>query len=143
MTVEGIGRQIYPGLDLVEEVKPYFSQLLGYRYSPERLTSDLLHMANRFSTAAGDFPSHAGEILEDIRMGRLKIEVRQPSVSHAAERLGRRVFAGAVVGAMLLSGAILLAANKTVVGAALLGTATLWTFLHGASLALTRNRPPR
>ncbi|MBN1240182.1 MAG: AarF/ABC1/UbiB kinase family protein, partial [Gammaproteobacteria bacterium] len=59
MTVEGIARQIYPGLDVVEEMRPYFSEIAGYRYSPERLTSDALHIATRFANAASEFPARA------------------------------------------------------------------------------------
>ncbi|HTM23320.1 MAG TPA: AarF/UbiB family protein, partial [Kofleriaceae bacterium] len=37
MTVEGIGKEIHPGLDVWTELRPYFLKLLRDRYSPERL----------------------------------------------------------------------------------------------------------
>jgi ubiquinone biosynthesis protein len=62
MTMEGIGRQIYPELDLVEVSKPHFLKLLEDRYSPEKLSGDLIRVAARLSTAASTVPIHAQEM---------------------------------------------------------------------------------
>lgn len=143
MQVEGIGRQIYPDLNVAAELKPYFAEIMGYRYSPERITNDLVSLATRLGMAAQEFPEGAADILEDIRQGRLSIEVRQPSVSHAHERLGRRVFAGLCMGAMLVSGAILVASDHQYMGGGVLIAAGVWAFIHNAAMALSKNTPPR
>ncbi|HKU39611.1 MAG TPA: AarF/UbiB family protein [Polyangiales bacterium] len=140
MTVEGIARQIYPALDVVEEMRPYFTEIIGYRYSPERLTSDLLHVATRFATAATEFPARAEDILEDLRHGRMSVEVRQTSLLRATERLGRRIFSGLVIASLVLGGSLLVTQGLTVYGGMLLGLAALWTLMLGASLAWTRSR---
>ena len=87
MTVEGIARQIYPELDLLTEVEPYFLELLARRYSPEKISSDLFYLATRLGTVASTLPVHAQEILDDMRRGRLSMEVREPTLARAAERL--------------------------------------------------------
>ncbi|MDH5675142.1 MAG: AarF/ABC1/UbiB kinase family protein [Myxococcales bacterium] len=143
MTVEGIARQIVPGLNLADELKPHFLDVLGYRYSPERLTSDLLLLATRFRSAASELPARADEILEDLRQGRLSMEVKQPSVQYANERLGRRIFAGLVLAGALVSAAILVGLDKPHFAWPVLGAAALWGFLHAAAMALGKNRPPR
>ena len=107
VTVEGIARQIYPDLNLVEELRPHLMEVVSARYSPERLTSDLLHLANRLSNVAGEFPARAEDILEDLRQGRLRIETLQPSVGSAMERAARRLQSGVVAGALILGGCLL------------------------------------
>lgn len=140
MTVEGIGKQIFPDLDLLEEAKPYFTQLAWNRYSPEKISQDLMHIGTRLLTAASDMPTHMQEILGDLRQGRLRIEASDPALSAATNRLGRRVFSGMVVSAMLLSGSMLLAVDKTVPGGILLAAAAIWTTLHALGLAFTKRR---
>jgi ubiquinone biosynthesis protein len=138
VTVEGIARQIYPSLDLVEEIKPYFTDIVGYRYSPERLTTDVVHLATRLASAMTEFPARADEILEDLRTGRMSMEVRQPTVQHAGERLGRRIFTGMVVSSLILSGSMLVAREQQLLGVSLLGLAAGLTFVSGVALAFGR-----
>lgn len=143
MTVEGIGRQIYPNLDLAEELKPHLAQIIGLRYSPERITNDLLHLATRLSTAASELPARAEDLLEDMRQGRVAIEVRQPTVTQAYERLGRRLFAGIGLGALVVSAALLFVHGRTLFALLTLATAAGWGALHSIAMALGKNQPPR
>jgi ubiquinone biosynthesis protein len=142
MTVEGITRQIYPSLNVASELRPYLTEVLGARYSPERITNDLLHLATRLGSTASELPALADDILEDLRQGRLTLEVRQPAVLHAQDRLGRRIFTGLVLSATVISGSWLLGSGYPIVGGAMLAGAAGWGLLHTVSMALTRNRKP-
>jgi ubiquinone biosynthesis protein len=142
MTVEGIARQIYPGLNVAAEVRPYLTEIVGVRYSPERITNDLLHLATRLGATAADLPAVAEDVLDDLRQGRLTLEVRQPSVQQAQERLGRRVFAGLVLGSTLISGSILLGSDHSWIGLGMLAAAGGWGLLHTVSMAISKTRPP-
>jgi ubiquinone biosynthesis protein len=143
MTIEGIARQIYPELNVAAEVKPYVTSILGARYSPERITNDLLHLATRLGSTATELPGLADDILEDLRQGRLTLEIRQASLLLAQDRLGRRIFTGVIIAAMVIAAAILLAGAHTLIGGAMLGVAATWGVLHSAAMALSKNRPPR
>jgi ubiquinone biosynthesis protein len=143
MTVEGIARQIYPELNVAAEVRPYMAEILGARYSPERLTSDLLNLASRFGSTAADLPGVAEDILEDLRQGRLQLEVRQPSLEHAYERLGRRLFNGLLLAASIVGFAILFASGYHLLAWFSIGAGATWGFLHTIAMALTKNRRPR
>jgi ubiquinone biosynthesis protein len=143
MTMEGIGRQIHPRLNVAEEVRPYLAQVLSHRYSPERMTSDLMHLLNRFSASASELPGLAEEILEDLRRGRLTLEVKQSSMQHAYERLGRRIFASTLLSASLITGGILVSHGQAPLGWGLLGGAAFLGSLNALALALGKYRPPR
>jgi ubiquinone biosynthesis protein len=140
MTVEGIARQIYPGLNVAAEVRPYLTEIVGVRYSPERITNDLLHLATRLGSTAADLPAVAEDVLDDLRQGRLTLEIRQPTVQQAQERLGRRIFTGLVLGSTLISGAILLSSEHSLIGLGMLVAAAAWGLLHSVSMALSKNR---
>lgn len=140
MTVEGIGRQLYPELDLASELRPYIGDIMAVRYSPERLTSDLLHTATRFAAAAGDFPTQAEDILEDLRQGRLSIQTRQPTLEMVGERLGKRLSTAATVSALILGGSLMIASDKVLYGTIALGAAAAWGFLRSTALAFGKFR---
>jgi ubiquinone biosynthesis protein len=142
MTVEGIARQIYPGLNVAAEVRPYLMEIVGVRYSPERITNDLLSLATRLGSTAADLPAVAEDVLEDLRRGRLMLEVRQPSLQESQERLGRRVFTGLVLGSTLISAAILMTSGQKVLGLIMLIVAGGWGFAHSIAMALGRHRRP-
>jgi ubiquinone biosynthesis protein len=132
MTVEGIGKQIYPELDVFEEVKPYFLRLLWLRYSPEKLSQELIRSMSRLGGAAADMPMQVSEILEDMRRGELVIATDNRSLPGALDRLGRRVFSGLVVSMMLFSGSYLIANDNPVLGYAMLSIGAIWAASHTA-----------
>jgi ubiquinone biosynthesis protein len=129
MTVEGIGKQLDPDLDVFGEAQPYFVNLLKQRYSPQRLGSDLIRGVEQLSRAGVDLPLQAREILEDLRLGRLVIKTADPALPAATDRLGRRLFSGLVVSSATIGGALALPHNATL-GGGLLGVAGILLAFH-------------
>jgi ubiquinone biosynthesis protein len=135
MTVEGIGRQIYPELDVFEEVKPYFLRLMWIRYSPEKISQELIRSMSRLGAATADLPLQITELLDDLRRGDVTIGVSDREMPRALDRLGRRVFSGLVVSVCILAGAFLVAEQHMVLGTSLLSVGTLWAAWHTALVA--------
>jgi ubiquinone biosynthesis protein len=129
MTLEGIGKQLDPDLDVFGEAQPYFISILKKRYSPQRIGSDLMRGMEQLSRAGYDVPLQAREILEDLRLGRLVVKTADPGLPIAADRLGRRVFSSVVVASMILGGALVMP-HQLVVGAVLFVVAGLLLLLH-------------
>jgi ubiquinone biosynthesis protein len=100
MTVEGIGRELDPDLDVFAEAKPYFLELLRRRYAPRELGNEMLRGLERFASVAHDLPLHLQEVLDDLRMGRLEIRTADTQAGPALDRLGRRFFSGLVVASL-------------------------------------------
>jgi len=142
MTVEGVGREIYPELDLLEEVRPYFLDIFTQRYSPERMTQDALRGLRRLGGAASEMPLQLEEILEDLRKGAFSVKTQQTQLESAADRLGRRAFSGIVVGSLFISGAILFSANQYLLGSAAVGAGAFYGAMHTARVWLLRRSPP-
>jgi ubiquinone biosynthesis protein len=111
MTVEGIGKQLDPDLDVLGELKPLLAKVIAARYSPERLARDGLRAARALGDAAVAFPGQVADILEDARAGRLAVFARDPETAAATERLGRRVFSAVLAGSLLLSATALIVSN--------------------------------
>lgn len=111
MTVEGIGKQLDPKLDIWSEARPYFMKLLWARYNPQRIGKDLLRGVKNLSTAAIDLPGQLHDILDDARAGRIAITARDPDTALATERMGRRVFTAILAAALIGAATALLIAK--------------------------------
>jgi len=112
MTVEGIGKEIYPELDVFTEVRPHFMKLLWKRYHPERLAREGMRVLSDLATATRNLPAQVHQILEDLRAGRLEVKAVDPNLPGASDRLGRRIYSSVVVGAMTVGGTGLLAVGR-------------------------------
>jgi ubiquinone biosynthesis protein len=131
MTVEGTGKEIDPELDVFGEAAPYFFELMRKRYSPVRLGNELWRGVEQLSRAGYDMPMQLREVLEDLRLGRLAIRTEDPSLPAAADRLGRRLFSGLVVLALVGGGVVLVHDERhETLGTALLVVAALVWLLH-------------
>ncbi len=131
MTLEGTARQIAPDLDVFSEAKPYLIRLVAQRYSPDKLTGDLVRTALRMSGMAGQMPEQVSEILEDLRKGHLTLKTADAETPLAFDRLGRRLFASLVVASLVLGGSVVLAVGRHPwVGAALLAAALIGGGAH-------------
>jgi ubiquinone biosynthesis protein len=108
MTIEGIGKQLDPNLDIMGEAAPHFTALLKRRYSPQRIGNDLWRTFEQISRAGAGMPIQLRDVLDDLRLGRTSVHVALEDLPQLADRLGRRLFSGVVVGALILSGALML-----------------------------------
>jgi ubiquinone biosynthesis protein len=130
MTLEGIGKEIDPELDVFEQARPLFLELLRKRYSPERIGNQLLRRLEKLSDATYNMPQQLQEVLDDLRLGRLKVRAEDPGIVRSSDRLGRRIFSAVTAAALVLAGAWLISANYERVGATLLGIALLVILAH-------------
>jgi len=139
MTLEGIGKQLDPDLDVFGEAEPYFVRLLKARYSPQRIGNELIRGVEQLSRAGYDVPLQAREILEDLRLGRLSLRIAEGSLGPAADRLGRRLFSGLVVTGATIGGALTFG-HERILGAALFAVAATILVFH---VALDLRRGPK
>jgi ubiquinone biosynthesis protein len=129
MTIEGIGKQLDPELDVFGEAQPYFVNIMKQRYSPQRLGNELIRTVDQLSRAGMDMPLQAREILDDLRLGRLVVQTADPALAGAADRLGRRIFSGLVVAGIAIAGAVAVPYNLTL-ALSLMGVAGAILIFH-------------
>ncbi|MEM7448326.1 MAG: AarF/UbiB family protein [Myxococcota bacterium] len=129
MTVEGVGKQLCPDLDVFEEIKPYFIKLLQQRYAPERITQEMLRGIVRLSGVASNVPLQTHEILEDLRKGSFQLQIRDDTLLRAAETLGRRLGSAMITAAAVAGGVLAWSLDRPVVGTVALTVAFGWAVL--------------
>lgn len=130
MTIEGIGKELDPDLDVFGEAQPYFTELLKQRYSPERIGMELWRNFEQISRAGSDLPLQLREVLDDLRLGRLMLRTGDPKMHGILDRASRRVFSGAIIGLLFLSGAVLLHGGRDPWGITLISLASVGLVAH-------------
>jgi ubiquinone biosynthesis protein len=111
MTIEGIGKELYPDLDIWEEARPFLLELVMKRFHPARVGNELWRGISQLSNATRDLPLQVHEILEDLRRGDFEVRSRNPDLDRITDRLGRRMLVGLTLIGLLGSGTALLIAS--------------------------------
>jgi len=131
MTIEGVGKEIYPELDLLKVAKPYLTRIVVQRYNPQKMGNELLRSLARVSTVAKDLPMQLQTLMEDMHHGRLRVQISDEQVAKSTERAGSRVRAALVSTALLGGGTALLAVGTyEILGVVMLTGAVLWMSTH-------------
>ena len=131
MTIEGVGKEIHPELDIMAVAKPYLAKIILQRYHPLKLGNELLNNAGRLSAVARDLPFQLMEIVEDLRQGRLEVQTRDPDKVKASERMGFKIRGGIISAALLFSGASLVDSPAySSLGLWLMAAAGVWLAGH-------------
>lgn len=130
MTIEGIGKQLDPKLDIWSELQPFLTKLVMNRLSPQRVARDLFRGARQLGTAATHLPDQIHQILEDLRAGRLEVMSRDPAQARATERLGRRIFVAMIAVGALGAGTALEIAHVHPLSTILIVLAAVSVALH-------------
>lgn len=143
MTVEGIGKQIAPSLDLFGECRPLFFNLLKQRYSPERLGLQLLKRVERLGALTSNIPQQLQDVLEDLRLGRLLVRTEDLGHQTATDKLGRRVLAGLLVASSSIGATLLYISGQNTVAWLLFGLGSSWLAGHVISDFFRATKNPR
>jgi ubiquinone biosynthesis protein len=127
--IEGLGRRLYPELDLWETAKPFLEKWMREQYGPRAFLRSLKRELPRWWKMLPESPSAFYEILRKTERGELEIQWR----SQELERLRRELRAShrrlwlAVVGGSLVISAALLAGGPAPLWLGI----SLWTWCLG------------
>ena len=111
MTIEGIGKELDPDLDVFGVATPYFVDLMKKRFSPEEIGNELWRGAERIAGLATDVPTHLAEVLDDLRLGRLQLQTVETQAAPTLDRLGRRIFSGLIVASLNVTAGLALVSS--------------------------------
>jgi ubiquinone biosynthesis protein len=85
--VEGQIRALMPGVDIVDEVKPYAQRLMARRFSPERVAHDAARLMVQAQGHFKDLPTHVNQMLMDLESGNVQIITKNPDSSQLREEI--------------------------------------------------------
>lgn len=110
-TMEGLGRQIYPGFTPLEEIQPYLISLFLRRaLDPTQQSGHLVDLVLDWGSMLKNLPQDIKDIIRRIKMGELTVQYEDRNFKKATVEANRRTnrMAGAVVAFAGVAGAAML-----------------------------------
>ena len=134
LNIEGLGRQLYPDLDLWETAKPFLDRWMREQLGARALLREVRRRAPTWGETLPALPGLAYETLKLARTGELEVRMRSEEIVRLRDEIRRanRRTALAILGAGLLIGASILLG----LGAerlAMLWGAPIWTWILGGA----------
>jgi len=109
--IEGLGRQLYPELDLWATAKPFLERWMKEQVGPKAFTRKLKKNLPQITEYAADMPILLHKVLQDASEGRLELNWKSAELEQLRQdtRRHQRHLLAAISGAsLLLTGALLL-----------------------------------
>lgn len=89
--VEGILRDLLPGVDIVAEVRPYAQRLISHRFSPDRMAAEAARAALQLQGHLKAVPMQMNQVLLDLEGGRLTFRTIDPDAPLLREEIRNAV----------------------------------------------------
>ncbi len=112
LNIEGLGRQLYPDLDLWKTAKPFLERWMAEQIGPGALWRHLRENVPLWTERLPKLPGLFYDVLEKARRGELQLQIQAEQLQTIKEEIrsaNRRTY-GAIVGSAMLIAASLLAA---------------------------------
>jgi ubiquinone biosynthesis protein len=114
LNIEGLGRQLYPQLDLWDTAKPFLEnwmkEQLGFRSFAKQVT----HNAPLWMEQLPEFPSHVFDVVQQARKGQLRINYQSDTLNRIEHKIAQQSKSSTqaiISSALLISGTILYSQN--------------------------------
>jgi len=135
LNIEGLGRQLYPQLDLWDTAKPFLENWMKEQLGFRSFARQVQHNAPLWLEQLPDFPNKVFDVVQQARLGKLSINYKSEALNRIEEKIAtqnKMTIQAILSSALLVSGAILYSGNmileaQILAGLGLLGG--LWTWL--------------
>jgi ubiquinone biosynthesis protein len=95
--LEGVGRELDPGFDLIEAARPYADRMIKQQFQPDQLGRQAARTMRRWIRTVSDLPSSVDRTLRRIAEGELRVAIRPQGyerlLDRAEEMVDRLAFA--------------------------------------------------
>ncbi len=115
--IEGLGRQLYPELDLWATAKPYLERWMEQQVGPKAFVRKLKKNLPIMTEYAADMPILMHKVLHDASEGKLELVLKSEELTQLRQetRENHRTLVATISGAaMLISGAMLLTLGPSI-----------------------------
>ncbi len=137
LNIEGLGRQLYPDLDLWKTAKPFLEQWMRDKIGPKAFFRHVRDNTSMWAEQLPKLPGLVHDVLQQAKQGELKVDLNEKQIQQIrndirhANRRSLRAISG---GSLLITGSLLLGQHVSIAGIVL--TPLLPYLLGGSGMAL-------
>lgn len=113
LNIEGLGRQLYPDLDLWVTAKPFLEDWMNGQIGVKAMTKELRRQVPMWAEKLPTIPTLTADVLAQARNGKLRVNMQSESLEHIEHRLQSlgRVLVLASGAASTFLGAVIIAVD--------------------------------
>ena len=114
-TIEQVGRNLDPNLDVASQIRPYVEELLKRRYSARRVASDVSAALWDMVRLGRSLPADVRELVGSFKHDGFKIALRPEDIhrlTDAQERSSNRVAFGMIIGSLIIGSSLLMQLSR-------------------------------
>jgi len=111
ITLEGMGRQLDPGFDMVGEARPFLERAVLGRYAPKAVLRKGWQVLSDSAVVAAELPRDLRRLMRAAREGRVSVRVDIDRLKHFGEQVdhsANRLTVGLVTSALIVGSSIAL-----------------------------------
>lgn len=116
LNIEGLGRQLYPDLDLWKTAKPFLEQWMKDKIGPRSFVKHLKENAPLWAEQLPKIPNLIFDVLDQAKKGQLKVELNDAQMQEIKQLINNnnhRTLRAIVGGSLVITSAILMSVDFT------------------------------
>jgi ubiquinone biosynthesis protein len=109
-TVEGVGRMLDPGFDMIAKATPFIEQVMLERFRPQRITEDLGELTFRLLHFLQQFPKDLLDLAGLLRQQKLSLQIEDRGLNKTLathDRISNRISFSIVIAALIVGSALI------------------------------------
>ncbi|MCK4532536.1 hypothetical protein KAU39_02015 [bacterium] len=115
ITIEGVGKKLYPDFDAVTRTKPFVTKLIRQKYSPKMIAREIRGLARELYRFTRILPKDLTLIFNKIKKGKLKIEFEHKGLENLIfemDKVSNRIAFSVVIAALIIGSSIVIHVDK-------------------------------
>ena len=111
IAVEGVGRQLYPQFDVIEQARPIIQRLTLERLNPLTVLRNMISNLSRISKLLGNLPERSEKILKTIEGGKLSLQIHHQRLERMNATIylaGNRITFGLIIAALIIGSSMII-----------------------------------
>jgi len=115
IAMEGLGRQLDPTFNMIEQVRPFAEQIVKDRYSPGNLTKELTRTLQSYHALGKSLPKDIKEFINRINRNKFKIDLEHRGLERLITDLDKssnRISFSLVIAALIIGSSLIMQADK-------------------------------
>jgi ubiquinone biosynthesis protein len=113
--MEGLGKQLDPDFNMVEQIKPFAEQIMKDRYSPGNMAKESAQVLQAYHALGKSLPRDIKEFINRINRNKFKIELEHRGFERLINDLDKstnRISFSMVIGALIIGSSLIMQIDK-------------------------------
>jgi ubiquinone biosynthesis protein len=105
VTIEGVIRQLDPGLDLQKLMRPFIVKLVARHYNPVQFVKRTVNSIYELGMYMEEFPRDLKNAMRKINTGEIKVDLRHKGIDplvHTINRVSKQLISAVLVAGLLI-----------------------------------------